>query len=63
MKFNYRIIYFDPTKNRQEYVDMDNQNIAIFIAKKKVRDGMQNVIIQLTLVGEYSDQETEFKEI
>lgn len=55
--FNYRIIYFDPTKNREEYVDMDNQNIAIFIAKKKVRDGMQNVIIQVSLTGSYNNQD------
>ena len=60
--FNYRIIYFDPTKNRQEYVDMDNQNIAIFIAKKKVRDGMQDVIIQVSLTGSYNAQEEDFKE-
>lgn len=60
--FNYRIIYFDPNKNKQEYVDMDNQNIAIFIAKKKVRDGMQNVIIQISLTGQYSSQEEDFKE-
>ena len=60
--FNYRIIYFDPVKNRQEYVDMDNQNIAIFIAKKKVRDGMQDVIIQVSLTGSYNTQEEDFKE-
>jgi len=36
---------------------MDSQNIALFIAKQKVRQGMQNVIIQLTLVGDYDKQE------
>ena len=55
--FNFRIIYFDPTKNRQEYVDMQNQNMAIFIAKKKVRDGMQNVIIEVSLNGSYDNQD------
>jgi hypothetical protein len=27
---------------------MPDQNIAIFVAKKKVSEGMQNVIIQVT---------------
>ena len=48
MKFKYRIIWTDTSKNRQEWCDMSDQNIAIFVAKKKVNDGMQNVIIQVT---------------
>lgn len=41
------------SKNRQEWCDMTEQNIAIFVAKKKVADGMQNVLIQVT--GEPGD--------
>jgi hypothetical protein len=48
MKFKYRIIWTNVEKNRQEWVDMPDQNIAIFVAKKKVSEGMQNVIIQVT---------------
>ena len=46
MKFNFRVIWYNPTKDRQQSVDVD-QNQAIFIAKKKLSDGMQNVVIQV----------------
>ena len=48
MKFNYRIIWVNTVKNRQEWCDVDNQGIALFIAKKKVSDGMRDVLIQVT---------------
>ena len=48
MKFKYRIIWTNIEKNRQEWVDIDNQHIALFVAKKKVADGMQDVLIQVT---------------
>ena len=35
------------SKGRQDFVDIDEQNIALFIAKQKVRAGMQNVLIQV----------------
>ena len=41
------------SKNRQEWCDVDDQSIAVFVAKKKVNDGMQNVLIQVT--GEPGD--------
>jgi hypothetical protein len=41
------------SKNRQEWCDVDDQSIAVFIAKKKVNDGMPNVLIQVT--GEPGD--------
>ena len=47
MKFSYRVIWVDTVKNRQRFVDIDDQDIAVFIAKKKVNDGMQNVVIQI----------------
>jgi hypothetical protein len=40
-------MWVDPEKNKQKFVDIDSQNIALFVAKKKVNDGMQDVIIQL----------------
>jgi len=48
MKFKYRVIWTNMSKNRQEWRDVDDQSIAVFIAKKKVNDGMQNVLIQVT---------------
>lgn len=53
MKFKYRIIWTNINKNRQEWVDIDAQYIALFVAKKKVANGMQNVLIQVT--GEPGD--------
>ena len=53
MRFKYRIIWTNVEKNRQEWVDIPDQHIALFIAKKKVSDGMQNVLIQVT--GEWGD--------
>ena len=47
MKFSYRVIWVDTVKNKQRFVDIDDQHIAVFIAKKKVSDGMQNVVIQV----------------
>jgi len=35
-------------KNRQEWCDINEQHIALFVAKKKVSEGMQNVLIQIT---------------
>ena len=58
MKFKYRIIWTNTAKNKQEWCDMSEQNIAIFIAKQKVRVGMQDVIIQVT--AEYGE-DTETK--
>ena len=48
MKFKYRVIWTNMSKNRQEWCDIDEQHIALFVAKKKVNDGMQNVLIQVT---------------
>ena len=48
MSFKYRIIWVNINKGKQEWCDVDNQHIAVFIAKKKLSDGMQNVIIQVT---------------
>ena len=47
MKFTFRVLWTNTIKNRQEWVDVSEQDIAIFIAKKKVRENMQNVLIQL----------------
>lgn len=57
MKFKYRIIWTNINKNRQEWVDIDSQHIALFVAKKKVADGMQNVLIQVT--GESGDDQND----
>jgi len=54
MKFTYRIIWVNPAKNRQEMCDMSDQHIALFVAKKKVSDGMQDVFIQV--IGDASIQ-------
>lgn len=48
MKFKYRIIWTNTEKNRQEWCDISDQHIVLFIAKQKVSLGMQNVLIQLT---------------
>jgi len=48
MKFKYRIIWVNTVKGKQEYVDIDDQHIVLFVAKKKVSDGMQGVIIQVS---------------
>jgi len=38
MKFTFRVLWTNTIKNRQEWVDVSEQDIAIFIAKKKVRE-------------------------
>ena len=48
MKFKYRVIWTNMAKNRQEWCDIDEQHIALFVAKKKASEGMQNVLIQVT---------------
>ena len=53
MRFKYRVIWINTGKNRQEKCDVDDQNIALFVAKQKVSLGMQNVIIQV--YGELGD--------
>jgi len=53
MKFTYKIFWVNTTKNRRETCEVHEQNIAIFIAKKKVNDGMQEVLIQI--IGENGD--------
>ena len=52
MRFNCRVVWFDPIKNRRQYTDV-GPSYAIFIAKKKVAEGMQDVVIQVT--GEDGD--------
>ena len=52
MKFNFRVIWYNPTKGRQQSVDAE-QNHAIFIAKKKLSEGMQDVVIQV--LSDYGD--------
>lgn len=47
MRFKYRIIWLNTIKNRQERCDVDDQRVALFVAKQKVSSGMQNVIIQV----------------
>jgi hypothetical protein len=47
MKFKYRVIWTNIGKNRQEWCDINDQHIALFVAKKKCSDGMQNVVIQI----------------
>ena len=53
MRFKYRIIWVNTAKNRQERCDVNDQHIALFVAKQKVSSGMQNVIIQVD--GESGD--------
>lgn len=48
MLFNYRVVWIDVTKNRQRFEDFTDQQIALFVAKKKVSEGMQDVIIQVS---------------
>ena len=43
----YRIFWINPEKQRQEVSEFEDQSIAMFVAKKKVNEGMQNVVIQL----------------
>jgi len=43
----YRIFWINPDKQRQEVSEFEDQTIALFVAKKKVNEGMQNVVIQL----------------
>ena len=53
MRFKYRIIWVNTWKNRQERCDVNDQHVALFVAKQKVSSGMQNVIIQVD--GESGD--------
>lgn len=53
MKFKYRVVWVNINKNRQEWVDINNQHIALFVAKQKISEGMQDVLIQIT--GEYGE--------
>ena len=52
MIFNCKVIWYDPQKGRRQYTDV-GPSYAIFIAKKKVAEGMQDVMIQVT--GENGD--------
>ena len=53
MRFKYRVIWINTWKNKQERCDVDDQHVALFVAKQKVSSGMQNVIIQVD--GESGD--------
>jgi len=48
MKFNYRVVWTDISKNRQDWCDaQDSPNIAVFVAKQKASAGMRDVFIQV----------------
>lgn len=57
MKFKYRIAWINAQKNRQELVEVNSQDIAIFIAKKKVYEGMKQVLIGIS--GELGEDEND----
>jgi hypothetical protein len=40
MKFKYRIVWINTQKNKQEFADVNSQDIAVFIAKEKVYEGI-----------------------
>ena len=46
MKFTFRVIWFDPTRNARRHVDVGS-NHALAIAKKKFTEGMADISIQL----------------
>ena len=46
-RVKYRIIWVNTAKNRQERCDVNDQNIALVVAKQNVSLGTQNVIIQV----------------
>ena len=45
--FTYRVIWGNPVKNRQEFADFREANIALFVAREKVVNGMVNVEIRV----------------
>ena len=57
MTINCKVIWFDPFKQRKQCTDI-GPNYAMFVAKKKVAEGMQDVVIKVTgKDGEDSDVE------
>lgn len=47
MTINCKVIWFDPLKQRKQCTDI-GPNYAMFVAKKKVAEGMQDVVIKVT---------------
>ena len=43
---NCRVLWLDPQKQKQKFVDV-GPSIAMFIAKKKIFEGMQDVTIKI----------------
>ena len=58
VKFKYTICWVDNQAGRSPKVTVDDPNIAMYIAKKKVADGMESVIINVSRAEEGMEDET-----
>ena len=45
MRFLYKIAWTDPSSQSVKYLSLADENMMLYIVKKKIADGMQNVTI------------------
>jgi len=58
MKLTYTIQWTDPVKQNMPFLKIDgDDNIALYIAKKKLDEGMENVVIRLNKAVEGKEDE------
>lgn len=58
MKFLYTIQWTDPVKKTMPFLKIDgDDNMALYIAKKKLNDGMESVVIRITKATEGKEDE------
>jgi len=48
MRFLYKIAWIDPSKQTTKYLSISDSNMAMYIAKEKLSQGMQQVVIYIT---------------
>ncbi len=58
MKFTYTIRWTDPIKKQMPFLRIDgDENMAMYIAKKKLDEGMENVVVALQKATEGNEDE------
>lgn len=58
MKFSYTVQWMDPVKQNMPFLKIDgDDNMALYIAKKKIEDGMESVVIRITKAVEGKEDE------
>ena len=58
MKFSYTIRWTDPIKKTMPFLKIDgDDNMAMYIAKKKLDEGMENVVVAIQKATEGNEDE------